>query len=309
MLYALILAGGKGERFWPLSRSLEPKQFLKVTGEISLIQQTISRIKKLIPLKHVYIITNYQHQYEIKRQIATFDFPLSNIILEPEGKNTAVAIGLAAKQLYLIDKQAIMVVLPSDHFIKKEARFSKILKTAEDLAKKDYLVCLGIKPTRPKTGYGYIETAARLPGKSALKVVRFIEKPVFALAKKFFKDKRFFWNSGIFLWKARVILEELERYAPLIYKKFKRLRGIIIETYKLKEIYRDLPSISIDYAVMEKSKKVILVPATDLGWNDVGSWDHRSGSTSSLTSSRQRSLSGDPLRGRSGRRATGYGLR
>ncbi|MDP3143753.1 MAG: mannose-1-phosphate guanylyltransferase, partial [Candidatus Omnitrophota bacterium] len=213
-LYALVLAGGTGSRFWPLSRQLEPKQFLCVTGKRTLIQETIWRIKDKIGQENIFIITNAAYLFDVKKQVSGFGVPVRNIFLEPEGKNTAPAIAWAAKHIYSLDPQAVMVALSSDHLILKPKKFLQVLSDAAMVAQKGYLVTLGIKPTRPETGYGYIKISAKREaparqksgGESAkLKyypVERFLEKPNEKKAKEYFENRNYFWNSGIFIWKA-----------------------------------------------------------------------------------------------------------
>jgi len=267
MLYAVILAGGKGERFWPLSRQLEPKQFLKLTHDQSLIQNTVSRIKKLVSPERIYIITNLNYIFEIQKQLSQFNIPKENIFLEPEGKNTAAAIGWVAGHLKKIDPESIMIVLPSDHLILKNKRFIDVIKQAAKLAKRDYLVTLGVVPKYPSTGYGYIKIKKKIDNERfSFYVERFIEKPNRAKALSFLKDRRYYWNSGIFVWKAGAILEEINKYLPSLYKRLLK-----INERNFKKIWKQLPSISIDYSVLEKSRRVAMI-AADMDWADLGSW-------------------------------------
>ncbi len=278
--YAVILAGGVGSRFWPLSRELEPKQFLNLNGNKSLLQQTIRRILPLIPPQNIYIVGNCLYNFEIKRQIANFCIPERNIVLEPEGKNTAPAIGLAARFILLQHPGAIMFVFPSDHFISNERNFLQVLKQAERLAKKDYLVTLGISPTMPHTGYGYIKIKLKVKSKklkvkskklkvSSYSVEKFIEKPDKKRAEKFFKDKRYFWNSGMFVWKAKVILEEIETYLPELMRSLQEIDSLKDIN---KKIWSKIKPISVDYGILEKSKRAAVVVAENIGWSDLGSW-------------------------------------
>jgi len=269
-LYALVLAGGTGTRFWPLSRQLEPKQFLRVTGKRSLIQETIWRIKDKIRPANIFLITNSAYFFDIRKQTAGFNIPQENILLEPEGKNTAPAITWAAKHIYALDPEAVMVVLSSDHLILRPKKFLQILSSAANVAQQDYLVTLGIKPIRPDTGYGYLKINSKFKIKNSklryFPVEKFLEKPNGSKAKKYFKDRDYFWNSGIFIWKAAVILKETKRYLPAIYNKINQLNKKNFE-----RIWKALPSVSIDYGVMEKSRKVVTIPA-DIQWTDLGSW-------------------------------------
>ncbi|MCK4810134.1 MAG: mannose-1-phosphate guanylyltransferase/mannose-6-phosphate isomerase [Candidatus Omnitrophica bacterium] len=280
--YAVILAGGVGSRFWPLSRELEPKQFLKLKGNKSLLQQTVKRITPFIAPKNIYIVANCRHNFEIKRQVENFFIPEANIILEPEGKNTAPAIGLAARFIIKQDPDAIMFVFPSDHFISNNTSFLGVLKQAEILAGKDYLVTLGIPPTMPHTGYGYIKIQTidhrpqtidlksknRQAKYKAYRVEKFVEKPDRVKAEKYFKDKKYFWNSGMFIWKAKVILDEITAYLPELAAKLKK-----IDTADINEkTWKRIPAISLDYGILEKSKRTAVVAAKDIGWSDLGSW-------------------------------------
>ncbi len=266
MTYAIILAGGTGTRFWPFSRELEPKQFMQVIGKRSLLQDTIKRIEVLIPRKNIYIVTNHKYFYEVKGQVADFAIPDANIILEPQGKNTAPAIGLCARLISKKDKDSVLVVLPSDHFIKDIAKFRSCIKKAVACAKSGFLVTLGIKPNSPSTGYGYIKVANKADG--YFKVEKFLEKPDLRLASKYVKDRRFYWNSGMFVWKASVFLEEVKKYIPDLSRQLHVVHGVS----DIEKIWPGIKSISVDYGIMEHSKRVALIPAT-FYWTDLGSWD------------------------------------
>lgn len=270
-VYAVILAGGVGSRFWPLSRELEPKQFLKLHDNKSLLEHTIERLMPSIPVRQIYIISNQHYKFEIENQVAGFSLPKENIILEPEGKNTAPAIGLAASILLEKDPQSIMVVLPADHFIRDEKNFLTILKQAEALARRDYLVTLGITPRAPHTGYGYIKrkAGALKPQANAYLIEQFCEKPERKRAELFFQDKNYFWNSGIFAWKSSVILKEIGRHLPDLSKTLKALGpSPKINT----SLWSRIKPISVDYGILEKSKKAAVIVAQDIGWSDLGSW-------------------------------------
>lgn len=266
MIYAVVLAGGVGSRFWPFSRELEPKQFMKLIGNSSLLQTTIGRIKPLIKPSNILIVTNNAYFYEVKAQIAKFDIPDSNIILEPQGKNTAPAIGLCAKLISQIDKNAILLVLPSDHFIKNTDKFKKTIKNAIKCAKQNFLVTIGIKPTNPSTSYGYIKVAKK--NKEYFTVDNFLEKPLLNKAKKYFKDKSFFWNSGMFIAKASTFLDEIKKYLPKLYDSL----GMIVSVKDITKVWPKIEAISVDYGIMEKSQQIALIPA-DFYWTDLGSWD------------------------------------
>jgi len=284
-VYAVILAGGVGSRFWPLSRQLEPKQFHSVIGKRTLIQDTVWRIKDKIKNDKIFLVTNSAYFFDLQKQIASFRIPKQNILLEPEGKSTAPAIGWVAKCLYNRDPEAIMIVLPSDHLILKAKKFLQILDSAVRLALEDHLVTLGVRPARPDTGYGYLKISEKRPprrraGKAPARqksggqsgkleyymVERFLEKPNQQKADEYFRDKHYLWNSGIFVWKARVILEEMKRYLPNLYTRLEDLKG---EGFN--RVWKKLPTISIDYGILEKSRKVVTLPA-EIGWSDLGSW-------------------------------------
>lgn len=270
--YALILAGGVGSRFWPFSRVLEPKQFINIFGNQSLLQNTISRLKGLVKPDKIYIITNHSYFYEVKKQIEKYRIPDANILLEPEGKNTAPAIGLCAQLILKADPQGILIALPADHYIKDMAEFRETVRAAAACAQDNYLVTIGIKPKKPATGYGYIKVVHNpKPIANRLKfnkVERFLEKPNIKKAKEYIKSKSYFWNSGIFIWKASVFLEEAKKYLPDL---FKQLTKISVPG-DIAKVWPKIKPISVDYGIMEHSKRIALVPAY-FEWSDLGSWD------------------------------------
>ena len=271
MNYAVILAGGVGSRFWPFSRELEPKQFMRLVGQASLLQGTIQRLEGVVEPSRVFIITNSIYFYEVKAQVAKFRIPDQNIILEPEGKNTAPAIGLCARLISLIDKEAVLVVLPSDHYVKNNRNFRRVLGKAVSCAKNDFLVTIGIKPRDAATGYGYIKTKlgkGRGRGRENLTVEKFLEKPCLSAAKKYVKDNNYFWNSGMFVWKASVFLEEVKRFLPALYRSL----GKINSPADIAPAWKTIKPISVDYGIMEHSRRIALVPA-DFYWTDLGSWE------------------------------------
>ena len=272
MNYAVILAGGVGSRFWPFSRELEPKQFMKIIGQVSLLQATIQRLKDVVDPARTYIITNKIYFYEVKAQVSKFHIPDKNIILEPQGKNTAPAVGLCAKLISQLDKDAVLLVLPSDHYIKHVGNFKKTLKKAIACAKNNLLVTLGIKPTAPSTGYGYVRVGARclVLGSRCLayRVEKFLEKPSLDNAKKYFKDKKFFWNSGMFIWKASVFLEEVKKYLPGLYANLQ----LINSADDIGRVWPQIKAVSVDYGIMEHSKRIALI-ASNFYWTDLGSWE------------------------------------
>ena len=269
-LYAVILAGGSGTRFWPASRKSNPKQFLDIAGKETLFQQTLARIKPMINGSHIFIVTNRSYSKIIERQAARFKVPRSNILLEPKAKNTAPAIAWAAAKIHKKNPDAVMAVLPSDHLISKHKKFLKVLKGAVRLAEEDYLVTLGIVPRRPETGYGYLKTAKiKVNGKQIIKVQKFTEKPSLSKAKQFIKKKNYFWNSGMFVWKTSAILSELKKHLPGVHRL---VSGRTCSTY-MRSVWRRMPNVSVDYGILEKAKKVAAVPAPDIGWSDLGSWE------------------------------------
>lgn len=288
MNYAIILAGGVGSRFWPLSRDDEPKQFLNnICSRRPMIEETISRITPLISRENIYIATNRMYHKRIKDSLKRLNIPAENIFFEPQAKNTLAPIGFLSQRIYRKDKDAVILALPCDHFIKSKFRFLGLAKKAITVARNGSIVCLGIKPDRPQTGYGYIKInskfsplasgippqyrkslAGKIQNAKIFKVAKFIEKPNIEKAKKFLKDKRYYWNGGIFIFKAAVILEEIKRYAPQHYRIIKNLRA---KKVRLK-LWLQLKPISIDYAIMERTQKLLLLPV-DFGWVDLGSWE------------------------------------
>lgn len=284
-VYIVIMAGGSGTRFWPLSREAMPKQLLRIGGDETLIQQTIRRVNPLIPLDRIFIVTNENHAEQIRFQVP--EIKKENYIIEPAARNTAAAIGLAAVHIKRHNPDAIMCVLSADHVIKDNDLFLNILKDAFKVAAMDYLVTIGLKPTRPETGYGYIETGETIgisnhkpdvsgttSDFSVFTVKRFVEKPDIETAVRYLHDGHFLWNSGMFVWKTGRILEEIECYMPVLSQRLKGIESSIgkeDEEAVTGRMFADLESVSIDYGVMEKSGSVAVIPA-DFAWNDVGSW-------------------------------------
>ncbi|MGF7399134.1 mannose-1-phosphate guanylyltransferase [Thermoanaerobacterium thermosaccharolyticum] len=277
MITGVIMAGGKGERFWPKSRIKMPKQFLKLYGEKTMIQQTVDRLKKLMPIENIFVVTNIDYAGIISDQIP--ELPTENILIEPMGKNTAACIGLAALHTERLDKDSLMIVVPSDHVIKDEETYIDVLVSALEKAQDgDNLVTIGIKPTHPETGYGYINfkklTNEIINNNPIYKVEKFVEKPDHDTAVKYVKSGDYLWNSGMFIWKTSTILKAIKEYMPGLDKALNMIREYFdsdeIEKV-LYEEYSKLESISIDYGIMEKAKNVYVVPG-DFGWDDVGSW-------------------------------------
>ncbi|MBC8287983.1 MAG: mannose-1-phosphate guanylyltransferase/mannose-6-phosphate isomerase [Nitrospinae bacterium] len=280
-MYGVILAGGSGTRFWPTSREQSPKQLQKIVGTRTMLQNTVQRLLPLISIENLYLGTNHQQVIETLRQLESYEFISDHLIAEPCNRNTALAIGLIAKLIIDKDADAVMAVFPADHVVANPENFIKTLQKAEVLAEKGYLVTLGIPPTRPETGFGYLQQGAEIED-GAYKVERFVEKPDRPKAEQYLQHGKYFWNCGVFVWKASTILEELHKYAENIYSQLEAIAGCIQNAkakpayLELNEAGRDLfsslPSLSIDYAVMEHSSKVALIPA-DIGWNDVGAWN------------------------------------
>lgn len=267
-LYAVILAGGSGTRFWPLSRKSNPKQFLNMIGERSLLQETIARISPRVKGPHILIVTNKDHLQKIRQQTAAFRIPRQNILPEPEGKNTAPAIAWAAAHIHAKDKNAVMMILPSDHLISNPKAFLHYVDEAVKLAEQKYLVTMGIVPTRPETGYGYLNIQSfKRFSKTIYKVKKFTEKPSLETARRFVQARTYLWNSGMFIWKTSVILDAFARHLPEVAEAFASYRGSV------KGFWSRLPGISIDYGILEKSNHVVTVPAKDMGWSDLGSWE------------------------------------
>ena len=264
---AIILAGGCGSRLWPLSRDMYPKQLLSIGEDSSLLQQTVLRLQKYIGFNDILTVTNVQHTSEIKRQL---DMLGENgaVLGEPLGKNTGPAVASALEYLQRNGaNDEIVMILPSDHLIKDAEMFNRSIAEACELAGKGHIVTFGIKPGYPETGYGYVKSGEALgPG---FKVDKFVEKPDLATAEKYLADGSYYWNGGIFVSRISVLLAEFERFMPEI---FNNLNDMKFDNGQIDyRSYEKMPSISIDYAVMEKSDRIALVPLYS-DWNDLGSW-------------------------------------
>ncbi|MEE1206982.1 MAG: mannose-1-phosphate guanylyltransferase [Muribaculaceae bacterium] len=273
--YCVIMCGGIGSRFWPYSRTERPKQFIDFFGTgRTLLQMTYDRLLPLVPKENVVVVTNSRYAPLVHEQLP--DIAADNILLEPARRNTAPCIAWACYHILAKDPDAVMVVAPSDHLITREREFEHALGHGFDfVASNNALLTLGIKPTRPETGYGYIQVGEPAPGdKEILRVKTFTEKPDRHLAKVFVDSGEFFWNSGIFLWRADSMLRSLHEYAPEIAAVFDRSAAVFGTAHEIdfiNENFASAPAISIDYAVMEKSSDVY-VECVDLGWNDLGTW-------------------------------------
>ncbi len=272
--HAVILAGGRGVRFWPRSRSHRPKQLLAPLGGPTLIRRTFDRLREVFPAERIWILTGESLLAAVASEIE--ELPKERIIAEPVQRNTAPAIGLAAALLQREDRDAVMGVFPADHHLENEQSYRALVVRALDAASKDKLIVLGIEPKWPETGYGYIEFPdGTKPGTDRpLPVVRFREKPDLETAQSFLAAKRFFWNSGQFFWKASVLLDEMQRLLPRTRKALAWItsQGGAAYRSRLAERYATCENISVDHGILERSRRVAGFAAPDLGWTDLGSW-------------------------------------
>jgi len=276
-LYFVIMAGGRGTRFWPRSRTKRPKQLLDIVGSKTILEQTIDRLLPITDWEHILVVTEISQAEAVKDLLP--DLPKTRLIVEPLGRNTAPCIGLAAMILEQIDPSAVMAVLPADHFISQVPSFQETLLAAAQASQTgDCLITLGILPTFPETGYGYLEQGERIKeikGHGVWEVKAFHEKPDRPKAEAMLKTGRFFWNSGMFVWTVSAILNQMSRLTPAMYKeltKLKKFLGTPQWDKALRSGYEAMENISIDFAVMERADKVLML-AGDFGWNDVGSWE------------------------------------
>jgi mannose-1-phosphate guanylyltransferase len=274
-LHAVILAGGRGTRFWPRSRTRTPKQLLPVVGDLSLLQQTVRRVRDLIPPERVWVITSELLRVKVRKQLP--DTPAAQIIAEPEGRNTAPAIALAAALIAQSNPDAVMAVLPSDHLILDEASYLDVLESASSAASGDKLIVLGIQPRYAETGYGYIEFPKDTQAGSThpVEVRSFREKPEQPLAEEFFEAGNFYWNSGQFLWRTSTILKAVEEHLPKTHAAVTGLPKLASRGFQaaLAKAYPETDKTSIDYGILEKAANIAGFACKDFGWNDVGSWE------------------------------------
>lgn len=276
MLCVLIMAGGRGERFWPLSTDQKPKQFLKLLGEQTMIQMTVNRVLEIVPIERIFVVTGRIYQDLVEEQLPLL--PKRNIIIEPVGRNTAPCIGLSALIIDKYYKDATIAVLPSDHLINNEQEFRNTISAANDFVdmKKEAIVTIGMKPDRPETGYGYIKfdnISLRIKNYNIFSVEKFVEKPCLEVAKQYLSDGNYLWNGGMFVWKADNIKHLMEIYLNNTYTILKEIVETPSDEYEnvLNEKYILCESISVDYGIMEKADCIYVVPG-DFGWDDVGSW-------------------------------------
>lgn len=268
-VHAVLLAGGSGTRLWPVSRELFPKQLVSFIGTDSLVQATVKRLLPVLKVDAIRVVSGAEHYHEIVRHMEEIGVSSGGkIIREPIGRNTAPAILLAVLTILKEKKDALICVFPADHVIRDVGRFHRKLKAAVHLADQGHIVTFGIQPHYPETGYGYIEGADRI-GRYALKIRRFVEKPNKVTAKKYIKAGNFFWNSGMFAFKASIILEEFRNFQPGLLQQMEEIvQGRLSDSA---EAYELLPNVSIDYAIMEATQKGVVLPS-DFGWSDIGSW-------------------------------------
>ena len=280
MYYALIMAGGSGTRLWPLSRERRPKQSLELVGQRSMFQHSVDRLIPLFSLDDVWVVTREEHADLLRQQVS--ELPAEHFIMEPEGRGTAPAIGLAAIHLYHQNPEAVMAVLTADHYISNAERFQQTLSAAEEAAQKGHLVTLGITPTSPSTAFGYIEEDQKLEqinGFDVFRVRQFTEKPNRETAARMVSSGLYTWNSGMFVWQVKRILEEFERQMPEFYARLMAVDAAIgTKAYSqvLEEIWPEIPKQTIDYGIMEGAADVVVIPV-EMGWSDIGSWSSLSG--------------------------------
>ena len=272
-LYALVMAGGKGTRFWPESVSKKPKQYLSLTSDKSLLEETLERFDRFIVKEKRFVVT-VKEQEKLCKLASKGKINSNGIIFEPTGRNTAPCILMSLASLLQkgLSEDDVVTIVPSDHVILNKKGFHSTIKKAADFAHKNQqIVTIGITPNFPHTGFGYIQKG-KLLNEEAFKVSRFKEKPHFELATEYVKSGQYLWNAGMFVAPIRVFLEEFAEHAPSMFKHFEALMETVKNPVKLKKVYEKLPSDSIDYAIMEKSDRIAVMPAT-FDWNDLGSWD------------------------------------
>jgi len=274
--YAVIMAGGEGSRLWPLSRQSRPKQMVQLGSNRTLFQVAVDRIKDIFPPERIFVVTVADQAQGLKEQCP--EVPAENYLLEPMPRGTASVVGLAALALRQRDPQAVMAILAADHLIQNVDYFHRLLTEALRLAEDDFLVTLGIRPTYPATGYGYIQRGSRLEGYPflAYHVQRFKEKPDEELARTFLAGGDHDWNSGMFVWKVDRIMAEINQWMPDLAQKLEEIARFWqtdSTSSVLNAVWPAIKPQTVDYGIMEKADRVVVIPAVDLGWNDVGSWE------------------------------------
>jgi mannose-1-phosphate guanylyltransferase len=275
--YAVIMAGGGGTRLWPVSRKERPKQLLALLGKETLFQSTVARLESLFPAERILIVTVAELAREMQEQVPSI--PAENYLIEPAPRGTASVVALAAAVLEKRDPQAVMTIQTSDHFIRNHDLFHFLIRTAFEVAQKNYLVTLGITPTFPSTGYGYIQQGEPLDGDykyPVYRVKRFKEKPDQDTAQQLLRSGDHSWNSGMFAWRADAILAEIEKQMPDLFKTVKEISSAwdtVKQDEIIQEYWQGLKNQTIDYGIMEKAQQVAVLPAGGLGWSDVGSWN------------------------------------
>jgi mannose-1-phosphate guanylyltransferase len=269
--YVVVMAGGSGTRFWPASRRAHPKQFLAIGGDRSLLRQTVERVRGLVPWSRVLVVTGQVHARHA--QVELPELPEENLLIEPTGRNTAPCIAWATEVVHARDPEAVVAVLPADHYVADAEDFAAHLSAAMDGAAEGRIVLLGLVPTRPETGYGYIrrgEARGEVGGKALHGVAAFVEKPDAETAAGYLADGGYLWNSGMFVFQTGAMRAAIERHLPALAAG---VASIVVEGKKLSKVYPELPSVSVDYGVMEKEGEALSVVPSTFPWSDVGSWD------------------------------------
>jgi mannose-1-phosphate guanylyltransferase len=274
MIYAVVMAGGSGTRFWPKSTRSLPKQFLNLFGEKTMIQETVARLNSYIPPENVMVVTNNEYVSIVEKQLPKTK--RDYIVGEPVARNTAPCVAAAAALLYKENPDSVMIVLPADHQIGNPKEFLRVLNAAVKTAtSEESLVTIGIQPNKPETGYGYIRyeknSGFEYENRKIYPVMNFTEKPDREKAESFLESGDYLWNSGMFIWKTATILKAFQEYLPAVYEETEKLIASDAREEDLNRFYNACPSISIDYGIMEKAEKVHVVPG-EFDWNDVGSW-------------------------------------
>jgi mannose-1-phosphate guanylyltransferase len=275
--YIVIIAGGKGERFWPQSRAVRPKHLLPVVGDEPLLTQTVKRVLPIVPKENIIVITSAVQEKGVRKVCA--ELPKENIVAEPVGRDTAAAVGLAAAIVEAKDPNGVFAVLPADHVIHNGKKYQADLKAAfAAAAKEPVMVTIGITPTEPATGFGYVQSGEvwkKVNRRDVFAVKRFVEKPNLPKAKKYLKSGDYYWNAGMFVWSVGVVNDAIAQFAPELDAGLQLIRDALAKGRKLgpvlKKVYPDLQKISVDYALLEKSKNVVMLPST-FDWDDVGAW-------------------------------------